>query len=83
MKILTDGEMQTHMIIRGEFHSKESTVTRGGMIRVEHLREISGIVKVWLIALLMDKWNQNTTMVIITMEIGVILIVKGIILHAM
>ena len=47
------------------------------MAPVEHFREIIGIVEKGLIALLVKKWNMNTTVGTITMAIGVILITRG------
>ena len=63
--------MQIHMIIRGELRRKESTAAMGKEASlVENTREIIGIIKEWLIALLVKEWNTNTTVGIITMEIG-------------
>ena len=72
--IITDCEMQIHMVIRGEFRIDDSTVAKGEeTTRWGHFSKVIGIIKAELIAQLVKKWRA--IMRIITMEIGIILII--------
>ena len=83
---IQDGALQIHMIIHGEclIQEETSTLEEGGeMIHIEeHFREIIGLIDDGLIAMLVGKYGISRIMMIILMNIGVILIIAGIILKS-
>ena len=66
------------MATREELRRKESTAANGReVILIDHFLDVIGIIKEGLVVLLEEKWSTNMIMGVITMEIGVILIIKG------
>ena len=78
MGVIHDGELQIHMAIRGELRSQEESMgEEGEMPHIGYFREIIGLIAEGLIVLLAMKWMAKKIMMIISMEIGIVLIANG------